>query len=74
MGLELYREYLGDLYDVRYTILYCSLISVVLSFVFVVLLRNCAGLMVWIIILLYFLALGVITFVCYSKYSNPALM
>lgn len=62
---DLYREYLGDLYDVRWVICYCSLIAVGLSIAFLVLLRYCAGVMVWLVLVLYLVMLACGTYVCY---------
>jgi hypothetical protein len=54
----MYREYLGDLYDVRWVVLYTSLIAVALSAMFLVLVRYFAGTMVWLVIVLYLVFLG----------------
>ena len=72
--MGLIREYLGDIYDVKLTILYSALIAVGLSIVFLILIRYCVGFMVWIVILVYFLTIAGLCLIFYEKYNGVNLM
>ena len=74
MNVEIFREYVGDLYDVKLVILYVALIAVCLSIVFVLLIRFCAGVMVWLTILLYLVFLAVLAGVFFQKYNGKSIV
>ncbi len=70
MPSEKMMVYMGDVYDVRNVIIWVSVGAVICGFLFMIILRFTIGVVVWILIVLYFVALLLLAWAFWQKSQN----